>query len=475
MHNLNRNIKILFCFFSILFFSLIAYLTYFQLYEREKLITSSYSVYNRRLIEQEKKILRGSILDRNGIVLAKSIIEADGSQKREYLDGPAFAQVIGYSRRIYQQGNAGIEKAYDRELLGMVGNDPIIILRKLVLAKGQVGDNVYLTIDKTLQDLAYKEMEGKKGAVVALNPKTGEILAMVSTPSYDPNTLGENWKEIMTSPDKVVLNRATQGLYPPGSVFKIVTASAALTYKPELYNKTFNCKGYIIVDGNKISDYEGIAHGILDFKKAFYVSCNSAFIEIGLNVGSENLQTMAYNFGLDRQVPLEIDTAKNQFPPLPTVGGKVALAETSIGQGKILVTPLTMALVASAVANDGVIMKPYLMRYVVDPISCTVIEKSTPSQYLNPISKEVANTIKELTIGAVREGTGTAAQIPGITVAGKTGTAENPHGKPHAWFVGFAPAESPQIVVSVIVENGGAGGEVAAPIARDIIKAYLTK
>jgi peptidoglycan glycosyltransferase len=473
MSNLNRNIKILFWFFSILFFGLVAYLTYFQIYERDKLITSSYSVYNRRLIEQEKKILRGSILDRNGTVLAKSVF-VDGSQKREYLDGPAFAQVIGYSRRIYQQGNAGIEKAYDKELLGMVGNDPMTILRKLVLAKGQVGDNVYLTIDKTLQDLAYKEMEGKKGAVVALNPKTGEILAMVSSPSYDPNTLGENWEEIMTSSEHVVLNRAAQGLYPPGSVFKIITTAAVLTYKPELYNKIFDCKGYIIVDGNKINDFGGIAHGTEDFRQAFYRSCNSFFIQVGLDLGSENLQTMAYAFGLNKRVPLEIDTAQNYFPPIE---GKVALAESSIGQGKILVTPLTMALVASAVANDGVMMKPYLMRYVADPISGAIIEKSTPSQYLNPISKKVADTIKQLMIGVVnnKEGTGKAAQISSITVVGKTGTAENPHGDPHAWFVGFAPAENPQIVVSVIVENGGEGGKVAAPIARDIIRAYLTK
>ncbi|MDI3500280.1 MAG: penicillin-binding protein [Thermoanaerobacter sp.] len=473
MSNLNRNIKILFWFFSVLFFGLIAYLTYFQIYERDKLITSSYSVYNRRLIEQEKKILRGSILDRNGIVLAKSV-QVDGLQKREYLDGPAFAHVIGYSRRIYQQGNTGIEKAYDRELLGMVGNDPMILLRKLIFGKGQMGNNVYLTIDKTLQDIAYKDMEGKKGAVVALNPKTGEILAMVSTPSYDPNTLGENWEEIMTSSEHVVLNRATQGLYPPGSVFKIVTTAAVLTYNPELYDKTFYCKGYIIVDGNRINNFGGIAHGIEDFKQAFYRSCNSFFIQAGLDLGSENLQTIAYAFGLDKRVPLEIDTTKNQFPP---IDGKSDLAETSIGQGKMLVTPLTMALVASAVANDGVIMKPYLMKYVADPISGAVIEKSTPSQYLNPISKKVADTIKQLMIGAVndKEGTGKAAQIPDITVAGKTGTAENPHGDPHAWFVGFAPAENPQIVVSVIVENGGEGGKVAAPIARDIIRAYLTK
>ncbi|ADD03011.1 Peptidoglycan glycosyltransferase [Thermoanaerobacter italicus Ab9] len=473
MPNLKHNIKILFWVFSALFFSLIAYLTYFQIYERDKLITSSYSIYNKRLIEEEKKILRGSILDRNGIVLAKSV-EVDGVQKREYLDGPAFAHVIGYSRRIYQQGNTGIEKAYDRELLGMVGNDPMTILRKLILARKKVGDNVYLTIDKALQDLAYKEMEGKKGAVVALNPKTGEILAMVSTPSYDPNTLGENWEEIMTSSEHVVLNRATQGLYPPGSTFKIITTAAALTYKPELYDKTFNCKGYIIVDGDRINDFGGIAHGIEDFKQAFYRSCNSFFIQLGLDLGSENLQTMAYAFGLNKGVPLEIDTVKNQFPPLEK---RTSLAETSIGQGEMLVTPLSMALVASAVANDGVMMKPHLMKYVVDSISGAVIEKSTPSQYLNPISKKVAYTIKQLMIGAVndKEGTGKAAQISGVTVAGKTGTAENPHGAPHAWFVGFAPAENPQIVVSVIVENGGQGGKVAAPIARDIIRAYLSK
>ncbi|HHW57239.1 MAG TPA: cell division protein FtsI [Clostridia bacterium] len=474
MSNLKRNIKILFGVFAVLFFSLIGYLTYFQLYERDKLITSSYSVYNRRLIEQEKKILRGSILDRNGIVLAKSVMEADGTQKRVYLDGPAFAQVIGYSRRIYQQGNAGIEKTYDRELLGMVGNDPMVLLRKLILAKGQIGDNVYLTIDKTLQDLAYREMEGRKGAVVAINPKTGEILAMVSTPSYDPNTLGENWEKIMRSPEHVVLNRATQGLYPPGSVFKIITTAAVLTHKPELYSQTFDCKGYVVVDGNKISDFGGIAHGKEDFQRAFYVSCNSFFIQVGLDLGSENLQKMAYAFGLNQRIPLETDTARNYFP---AIEGRVALAETSIGQGKMLVTPLTMALATSAVANEGVIMKPYLMRYVVDPISGTVIEKSAPTQYLAPITKDVADTIKQLMMGVVNnpEGTGRAAQISGITVAGKTGTAENPHGEPHAWFVAFAPAEDPQVVVSVIVENGSEGGRVAAPIARDIIKAYLGK
>jgi peptidoglycan glycosyltransferase len=472
--SLKRNIKILFGVFALLFFSLIAYLTYFQLYERDKLISSSYSVYNRRLIEQEKKILRGSILDRNGIVLAKSVIEPDGTQKRVYLDGPAFAQVIGYSRRIYQQGSTGIERAYDRELLGMVGSDPMVLLRKLILGKGQIGDNVYLTIDKTLQDLAYREMEGKKGAVVALNPKTGEILAMVSTPSYDPNLLDRDWEKIMTSPDHVVLNRATQGLYPPGSTFKIITTAAVLTYMPDLFKEVYDCKGYVVVDGSKISDFGGIAHGKENFERAFYVSCNSFFIEIGLKLGIDNLEKMAYAFGLNQRVPLEIDTAKNYFPP---IDGKVALAETSIGQGKVLVTPLTMALVASAVANDGVIMKPYLMKYVVDPYSGALIEKNTPSKYISPITKEVADVIKALMIGVVEnpEGTGRSARIPGITVAGKTGTAENPFGAPHAWFVAFAPAENPEIAVAVVVENGGEGGKIAAPIARDIIKAYLSR
>lgn len=474
MNNLNRNIKVLFGVFTILFFSLIIYLSYFQLYEREKLITSSYSVYNKRLIEQEKKILRGSILDRNGDVLAKSII-SNGVQIRQYTDGPAFAQVIGYSRRIYQQGSTGIENSYDRELLGMANTDPMTFLRETILGKGQIGDNVTLTLDKNLQDIAYKDLAGRKGAVVALDPKTGEVLAMVSSPSYDPNTLDKDWNAIMNSTDKVVFNRATQGLYPPGSIFKIITASAALTYKPDIYNKTFDCKGYTIVDGNRINDYNGVAHGVVDFKKAFYVSCNSAFINIGLDVGKGDLEKMANMFGLNDQIPLDIDTAKNQFPSFPVLGGKVELAEASIGQGKTLVTPLTMALMTSAVANNGIIMKPYLMRYVTEPISGRVIEKTTPSQYLNPISKDTADKIKNLMIGVVKEGTGTAVQIPGITVAGKTGTAENPHGMPHAWFVGFAPADNPEIVVSVIVENGGLGGAVAAPIARDVIRAYLGK
>ncbi|QSZ28116.1 cell division protein FtsI [Aceticella autotrophica] len=473
MNNLKRNIKILFVVFSVLFFSLIGYLSYFQLYERNKLITSSYSVYNKRLIEQEKKILRGSILDRNGNILAKSEI-INNEQVRQYPDGPAFANVIGYSRRIYQQGSAGIENAYDKELLGMINKDPMTFLRETILGKGQRGDNVILTLDKNLQNVAYNALGDRKGAVVALDPKTGEVLAMVSSPSYDPNTLGKNWNTLMNSPDAVMLNRATQGLFPPGSVFKIITTSAALTYKPEILNQIFDSKGYIVVDGNKINDYGNIAYGTIDFKKAFYVSCNSVFIQVGLEVGRSNLENMADKYGINGAIPFDIPTAANQFPSIPVFGGKVQLAESSIGQGKILVTPLTMALMASAVANDGVIMKPYLMKYVQDPLSGDILEKTTPTKYLNPISPDVANKIKQLMVGVVREGTGTAAQIPGITVAGKTGTAENPHGKSHAWFVCFAPAENPKIAVSVIVENGGTGGDVAAPIASEVMKAYLS-
>lgn len=473
MNNLNRNIKILFIIFSLLFLSLIGYLSYFQLYEKNKLITSSYSVYNKRLIDEEKKIFRGSILDRNGNVLAKSAI-VNGEQIRQYPDGAAFANVIGYSRRIYQQGSTGIENTYDRELLGIINTDPMTFLRRLVSGKGQQGDNVILTLDKTLQDIAYNALAGRKGAVVALDPKTGNVLAMVSSPSYDPNTLGQMWSSIMNNPDHPVLNRATQGMYPPGSVFKIVTASAALTYKPQIYNKTFNDKGYIVVDGNKITNDGSVPYGNIDFKKAFYVSSNTSFIKIGLEVGGNDFNKMANEYGLNDSVPLDIPTEKNQFPSIPLIGGKVLLAESSIGQGKMLLTPLTMALIASAPANGGVIMKPHLMKYVQDPVTGDILEKSIPEKYLNPISADVANKIKDLMIGVVQQGTGTRAQIPGITVAGKTGTAQNPHGTSHAWFVGFAPANDPKIVVSVIVENGGVGGVVAAPIAGEIMKAYLS-
>ncbi|SNX54617.1 penicillin-binding transpeptidase domain-containing protein [Thermoanaerobacterium sp. RBIITD] len=472
LNSMNRNIKILFIVFSALFISLIVYLSYFQLYEKNKLITSSYSAYNKRLIEQEKKIFRGSILDRNGNVLAKSTL-VNGEQIRQYPDGVAFANITGYSRRIYQQGSTGIENAYDRELLGMVNTDPMTFLRETVLGKGQRGDDVILTLDKNLQDVAYNSLGGRKGAVVAIDPKTGDVLAMVSSPSYDPNTLGENWSNVMNSPDHLVLNRATQGLYPPGSVFKIITTSAALTYKPDIYNQTFDDKGYVIVDGNKITNYDSIAYGSIDFKKAFYVSSNSSFVKIGLEVGRSGLEAMAGKYGLNDSIPFDIPVERNQFPSIPLIGGKVQLAESSIGQGKMLVTPLTMALMASAPANGGVIMKPHLMKYVQDPVSGEILEKAIPEKYLNPITADVADKIKQLMIGVVQQGTGTAAQIPGITVAGKTGTAENPHGTAHAWFVGFAPAENPKIVVAVIVENGGAGGAVAAPIAREVMQAYL--
>lgn len=467
MDKLKGNIKIIFIIFSVLFMSLILYLTYFTAVERERLIKSS---YNRRLWEQEEKVLRGTIYDSKGRPLAETGFEG-GSKKRIYSGGKAIGPLIGYSDPVL--GRAGIENVFNGELLGISEQDPVTLLRQKILGVSERGNDLYLTIDIDLQKTAYDLFQGRKGALAAIEPQTGRILALVSSPGYDPTTAKQNWEVLSKDENKPLINRATQGLYPPGSVFKIITLASALTHNPEIENETFYTPGYIKVNGSIIRDGQHLWPGEYDLTTAFRYSSNTVFIQIGQRVEREKMISMIEAFGFNASNRSDIPIAKSTFPRPPIIGGNVEMAESFIGQGRLLSTPIQMAQVTAIIANDGKMVTPYIVEKIVSPLGT---EKTTAPKMITTqvVSPQVAEKIKALMVDVVKNGTGKAAAIRGIEVAGKTGSAENPHGQAHAWFVGFAPAENPRIAIAVVVENAGSGGAVAGPIARDVMLKYLS-
>lgn len=425
---------------------------------------------NPRQWIMENRIVRGGILTRDGEKIAGTIIEGD-KNKRIYYYPQQYAHLTGYHSQIL--GKSGLERTYDEELLGLQGHAFKNLEARWGLEKAE-GDNLYLTIDHQLQMKAYELMSAYKGAAVVLDPRTGEILAMVSTPSYDPNndSLEKSWDKLRENESRPLWNRATQGLYPPGSTMKIVTAAIGLKKYPQLQDVTFNCQGQLTIEGRVLHDLR--AHGAVTLKRALAVSCNSYFADLGMRIGSEDFTRGLEAFGWGAKVPFDLPTADIPLDR-ESLQDKNGLAEASMGQGKIQVSPLFMAMVAGSLGNGGVMMTPYLVKEIRSPEGDLVWQRE-PQPLRTVASSEIAWQVQEAMVQVVRPGgTGTAASLSGITVAGKTGSAENPTGDTHAWFVAFAPAEQAEAAVCVVVENGGQGGRTAAPIARELLRLALTR
>jgi peptidoglycan glycosyltransferase len=321
--------------------------------------------------------------------------------------------------------------------------------------------------------VAAHELGNRKGAVVALDAKTGAVLALVSYPSYDPNKLEADWKKLSQDKDSPLINRVTQGKFTPGSSFKTVTAAAAIQENKVSTDTVLDAPSFLHIYGGKVTNYEGKEHGKITFADAFAKSVNTVFAEIGDELGGDKLVGYANAFGLSEPAPFDLPTNAGNIPE-PGDMDKLEVAWMAVGQGRLLLSPLSMALVTQAIANDGQIMQPYLTQTVRNSQGETIFEQE-PRSWLRPLSPQTAATIKELMVGVVDRGTARSARLQDVTVAGKTGSAEVENKKPHAWFVGFAPAENPRIVVAVVVENSGTGGKIAAPIAREVIKRALGK
>jgi peptidoglycan glycosyltransferase len=451
-------------FVSLLFFSIIGYLTYIQIFKAEQMAQNP---YNKRQMAREEKIIRGTIYDRNGIVLAETNIEENGEMQRVYTQNKLYSHVIGYSSRQY--GKAGIESYYNNDLLALTGDNTVAKIKQTITGEPIRGHNLLLTINHELQKTAESLLKGKKGSIVALNPKTGEVLAMVSKPDYNPNNLTETWSALVEDAQSPLLNRSLSGLYPPGSIYKPIIASAVLQNAG--IDTNYDCTGTITIDGYTLTDANKRGHGYLDLRQSIIVSCNTNFARMGVALGSEAVTDISKDFLMGEKLKSYMPIAQSRYPYNQGMN-PTDVAAVSIGQGKLLVTPMHMAAVAATFANNGMMMTPYIVEEVRSADGRVISSGKGEGDQI--ISEAVANEVKDMMVAAVREGTGTNARISGVDVAGKTGTAENETGESHAWFIGFAPANDPQIAVAIILESEGkSGGAAAAPIAREVIRQGL--
>ncbi|MDK2784211.1 MAG: penicillin-binding protein [Bacillota bacterium] len=454
---MKKNTHYLFRAFVVGFSIVMLMLTNLTVFQREKLMSTPAN--SRRLAGWDNQSLRGGIYARGGEVVAETKVIGG---PRRYSMGWAWGPIVGYLDR--RLGATGLEASYAAELSGRPLLWSALGFNLPLTARGE---DLVLTVDAGLQEKAMRLLAGKKGAAVVLDPRTGAVLALASQPSFDPATVSRDWEEISRDEAAPLLNRATQGLYPPGSTFKLVTAAAALSRNPDVLTRRYFCPGELKLTGYTVHCLR--AHGTLDLARALAVSCNVTFARLGLEIGNGALAAQAEQAGFNAGLPFDLPVAVSSFPRGRP--GKGETAQRAIGQGEVLATPLELALLAAGIANGGVIMRPYLVQE--RRLGAWTVGKTVPERLEVAMSPGVAKTLTELMVEVTEHGTGQAAQLPGMKVAGKTGTAENPHGKPHAWYVGFAPAGAPRVAVAVVVENGGSGGTVAAPIARELFETAL--
>lgn len=461
----NRKIIHALMIITILFLSLVGYLTYFQVVRAPKLAASG---QNPRTIIREQKVQRGDIYSSDGEVLAYSEMGED-YQLRVYPYNNLYSHVIGYNNSTY--GRVMIEDTFNAYIMGQIGTSDFFNLSQMLSDNNKRGADLLLTIDHKLQKKAYDLLGDRRGSIIAIEPKTGATLALVSKPDFNPNVenLKENWEKLLEMENSPFLPRATKGLYPPGSSFKIITAAAAV--EEGRAEESFSDNGTIVINGTEFKNYGGSVLGNINMDTAFARSSNTVFANLSAEVGRGKMRDVAERFMITGNIPYDIEVSQGSGLNVPD---KVNTAACGMGQGDMLVTPMNMALAGCAVANGGVIMRPYIVESA-DLASGENIYTFKEKVLAETMSEETANRVSKMMIECVRRGTGTGAQIGGVEIAGKTGTAEN-SGEDHAWFVAYAPADDPQIVVCAMVENAGdTGGSVCAPMVRGIINQWITR
>jgi len=432
------------------------------------MINNSYNAGQQMLVLQNR---RGKIYSNDGQILAETIVKEDGSEVRTYPFGELFSHVVGYSTK----GKTGVEALANFYLIQ--SNAPLStkVDNNIEQVKNP-GDSVYTTLDVDIQKAADKAMGVYDGAIIATNPKTGEVYAMVSKPAFDPNEIAAIWEELIEDDESsVLLNRVTSGLYPPGSTFKIITALEYIHENGKAYQDYhFTCNGSIKIDGSRIQCYHGANHGYVDFTKSFAKSCNSSFANMSTKVDWNKFDNTLKKLEFGKKLPFAMETAVSTVKASSDMSIDDKM-QTVIGQGETLMTPIHLNMVTSAIANDGKLVEPYLLKSVKNNMGAEIKKFSSPGteQFM---SQEDALVLQELMAEVVQSGTATKLRDKGYTVAGKTGSAEyNSNRDSHAWFTGFAPVEDPQICVTVIIEGAGSGGDYAVPMARRVFDAFFDK
>ena len=482
---MNRQIVKLFGFFVVLFALLVGFTSYWSVFEAEALREKT---ANKRPLFEQQQIRRGRILTADRQLIAKSVPKGRGDDLRyvrRYPEGSLYGHPIGYS--FPEQGQSEFEKFHNDALVGEEGEFSSIVDE--LLGHSQEGNDIVTNIDSTAQRVALQGLEAAGfGAVVAIDPRSGAVKAMASNKSFNPNAIPSrignmNQNKIETP----LVNRATQGLYPPGSTFKVVTAAAGLESGAIGPSTVIDAPGTIEAEGHPLSNDFGTSYSGAALDEALTKSINTWFAQLGQKVGRADLFETMEKFGFNSTPPIDLpdDEVYNSgvYEDNRTLNRNDAfdLARLAIGQERLLATPLQMAMVAAAVANGGRLMKPQIWNRVIDPDG-RVTRRLDPAEYSRPISADTAAQLSRAMEGVVREGTGTNAAIPGVAVAGKTGTAETPGNRAcgggaeqnQAWFIGFAPADDPEVAIAVSVEcTTQFGGEVAAPIFRAVAEAVL--
>lgn len=464
----NREILVVTYIFIGLFVMLLANFSYFLFADSKSVINNT---YNKRQDLLAERVIRGQILGNNGEVLAQTIEDDKGNSKRVYPYKDLFVHVVGR----FDKGKTGIELSENFNLLTSNAN-PIEKIYNELSEKKNVGDNIVTTLDVELQKVAYNALGNHKGSVVVLEPSTGKVLAMVSKPDYDPNQITSLWNDLVDDSDNnsALINRATQGLYPPGSTFKIVTALQYMREHSDYKKFKYTCKGSITIGDMKINCYNNKVHGTVNLETALAKSCNTAFAYIGTKLNKNSWLSTSESLLFNSELPLPFPYKKSSFT-LNSSSEKTLAAQTAIGQGNTLISPMHNLLLVSAIANGGTLMKPYVVDHIENYVG-NVVSKNMPSTFGNLMTAKEAQTLTNMMEEVVNDGTAYKLSSNRYQAAGKTGSAEFNSGKSsHAWFVGFAPSDNPKIAVSVIVEGAGTGSDYAVPIAKKIMDTYFNR
>lgn len=463
----NREIMLITYVFVAVFIGLIVYLFWYTQFKSGGIINNP---YNKRQDLLAAKVVRGDILSRDGSVLATTFVDENGLEERYYPYDHLFSHAVGFATH----GKTGVESIANFTLI----TSDIYIGDRIKNDFNGVknpGNKVFTTLDVYLQQIADVSLGDRTGAVLACNVNTGEVLALVSKPDFDPNTVALNWDFINDESNTMLLNRVSSGLYPPGSTFKIVTALEYIKEHNNLEDYSYECTGSFTADGNTINCYHGQKHGEVDFTKSFAKSCNSSFANISTTLNKRQFAKTCETLLFGRELPIPYNYKQSQVV-LDENSDVADVMQTAIGQGKTQITPFHMNLITQAICNDGILMTPYVISKTLTANNDDLTE-TKPAEYGRLLSESNAKTLQELMGEVVMSGTATKLKDSfGYKAYGKTGSAEysSDKSKSHAWFTGYGVNEAgDKVAVTVIIEGGGSGGEVAVPVARNVFDAFF--
>ena len=462
--NSGNIIKTAYIFFA-LFILLIGYLSYFLIFQSSDVVNNPYNKRQEAFVEN---VIRGTVFSRDYDILATTNVDDDGTESRVYPYANLFAQSIGYNTN----GKLGVELFYNYDLLTSDTNFFEKLINEFKDEK-DIGNNVITTFDVELQEVADDAIGDNKGAIIAIDPDTGEILSMISKPDFNPNEIEVIYDDIINDDSQTsLINRTTQGLYTPGSIFKLFTLYEYIKENPDYENYNYQCNGSVLVEDVKISCFNNTVHGYEDLLESFANSCNSSFINLGLTLDKDNFQNTCEELLFNNYLSVDFSYNKSKLN-INENTSDFMMAQTVMGQGETLVTPLHMAMIISSIANDGVLMKPYMVKYV-ENYQGKVIKETDNEKYGSFFTEDECEVLKKYLREVVLSGTASELNIEQYTVYGKTGTAQIDSGdNENSWFIGYGEKDGEKLVVAVVFEEVKPGSKYGVLAAKQLFDEYF--